>query len=206
MPYSIVIADDDRTICKGLSMIIEQKCPNLKLDGVFFNGDDLFSYLEKKNVDIILSDIVMQGKTGIDIAEHVKKISPNTFVVLITGHYVFDFAKRAIDSKVDYFITKPYTTDYLLEKLDEICKRMNLSRSHVQHLYKAFFGTSVTADIQSSRVEHAKYLLSATNMTVCGIALSCGYNNDTHFMRIFKKRTNMTPSEFRDQFQVYPKM
>ncbi len=125
MPYSIVIADDDRTICKGLSMIIEQKCPNLKLDGVFFNGDDLFSYLEKKNVDIILSDIVMQGKTGIDIAEHVKKISPNTFVVLITGHYVFDFAKRAIDSKVDYFITKPYTTDYLLEKLDEICKRID---------------------------------------------------------------------------------
>lgn len=90
--------------------------------------------------------------------------------------------------------------------IDEICKRMNLSRSHVQHLYKAFFGTSITADIQSSRVEHAKYLLSATNMTVCGIALSCGYNNDTHFMRIFKKRTNMTPSEFRDQFQVYPKM
>ncbi|MBQ8311060.1 MAG: helix-turn-helix transcriptional regulator [Clostridia bacterium] len=88
--------------------------------------------------------------------------------------------------------------------IDEICKRMNLSRSYVQHLYKSFFCVSIVSDVQGSRMEHAKYLLSATNMTVSGIAQACGYESDVHFMRIFKRVTGMTPSGFRNEFQVAP--
>lgn len=86
--------------------------------------------------------------------------------------------------------------------IDEIKKTVNLSRSYVQHLYKHFFGTSIISDVQKYRMEHAKYLLAATDMTVSTIAKSCGYDNDFHFMRIFKKETNMTPSEFRKQFCI----
>ena len=88
--------------------------------------------------------------------------------------------------------------------LEEISKKMNLSPSHIQHLYKSFFNTSITSDVQSNRVEYAKYLLSTTNMKVMGISQACGYNNDVHFMRIFKKATNMTPSEFRNKFRACP--
>lgn len=121
MSYSIVIADDDRTICKGLSLMIEKYCPQLKIADIFFNGDDLYNYLQKHKVSIVLSDIVMQGKNGTEVAEYVKKYFPETFVILITGHRVFDFAKSAINAKVDYFLTKPYTTDELITKLEEIC-------------------------------------------------------------------------------------
>ena len=86
--------------------------------------------------------------------------------------------------------------------VDEIGKKLNLSRSYIQHLYKLFFNTSIISDIQSNRMEHAKYLLSATDMTVIGISQACGYNNDVHFMRTFKKITGMTPTEFRDNFGV----
>ena len=86
--------------------------------------------------------------------------------------------------------------------IDAICRRMMLSRSYVQHLYKLFFGTSILSDVQCGRMEHAKYLLSATNMTVTDISRSCGYDSDVHFMRIFKKITGMTPSGFRNEFQI----
>ncbi len=88
--------------------------------------------------------------------------------------------------------------------IDEISKKIHLSRSYTQHLYKLFFNTSIISDVQSYRIEHAKYLLSATDMTVAAISQSCGYDNDVHFMRIFKKATNMTPSEFRSNFCVSP--
>lgn len=88
--------------------------------------------------------------------------------------------------------------------VDEISKRMNLSRSYIQHLYKLFFKSSVTYDVQSSRMDHARFLLSATNMTVSEISRACGYNNDVHFMRIFKKNIKLTPSEFRKKVQVRP--
>ena len=86
--------------------------------------------------------------------------------------------------------------------IDEISAKMNLSRSYIQHLYKLFFNTSIISDIQRYRIEHAKYLLSATDMTVSCISRSCGYDNDVHFMRTFKKVTNMTPSEFRNNFCI----
>lgn len=81
--------------------------------------------------------------------------------------------------------------------LDEISQKMKMSRSYLQHLYKQFFTTSITADVQNSRLEYAKYLLRSTSEKITVIARGCGYENDIHFMRVFKKATAMTPSEFR---------
>lgn len=86
--------------------------------------------------------------------------------------------------------------------IDDICKKMMLSRSYIQHLYKLFFGTTITSDVQSGRMEYAKYLLSATDMPITGISHACGYENDVHFMRIFKKTTGITPSAFRSEFRT----
>lgn len=83
--------------------------------------------------------------------------------------------------------------------IDEICRKMALSRSYVQHMYKAFFSNSIVADITNSRIEFAKYLLSSTELTVADISQQCGYNNDVHFMRIFKKTVGITPTQFKKQ-------
>ncbi len=88
--------------------------------------------------------------------------------------------------------------------IDRIAKRMHLSRSYLQHLYKTFFDRSILEEVQHSRMEHAKYLLSATDMTVASIAQACGYDTDVHFMRIFKKTVLMTPSQYRNQFRSSP--
>ena len=81
--------------------------------------------------------------------------------------------------------------------IDLICKKLLLSRSYVQHLYKLFFGVSIVRDVCRGRMERAKYLLSSTEMTVTAVSRSCGYENDVHFMRLFKKETGRTPSEYR---------
>ncbi len=86
--------------------------------------------------------------------------------------------------------------------VDEISRKLNLSRSYVQHLYKRFFGVSLVSDIRGYRMEHAKYLLSATDMTVTAVSRACGYDSEEHFMRTFKKETDMTPSQFRSKFCI----
>lgn len=81
--------------------------------------------------------------------------------------------------------------------VDELCGKVNLSRSYLQHLYKARFGVSIVADLTRSRIERAKYMLSGTDSSVSEIALQCGYNSDVHFMRVFRKTVGMTPSQYR---------
>ena len=89
--------------------------------------------------------------------------------------------------------------------IEAIARRMRLSRSYVQHLYKHFFGKGIVADVQAGRIEHAKYLLSATDVTVGRVADACGYASDVHFMRVFKKETRLTPSQFREKYRVAPR-
>lgn len=81
--------------------------------------------------------------------------------------------------------------------VDSLAKRVNLSKSYFQHLYKDLFGCSVTADIINGRLEYAKYLLDNSTLSVQAIAKLCGYENDTHFMRQFKKFIGITPSGYR---------
>ena len=90
-------------------------------------------------------------------------------------------------------------TDWSLET---ICEKINLSCSYVQHLYKDFFGRSLLSDVTAGRLGYAKYLLSSTDMSVSEIATSCGYKNDVHFMRTFKKEVGETPSQYRKRLHI----
>lgn len=82
-------------------------------------------------------------------------------------------------------------------RIDEICKDLMFSRSRVQHLYKQFFGRSISEEIRRGRMEYARYLLSTTDLPVGQIARACGYESDVHFMRLFKETLGVTPTAYR---------
>ena len=79
----------------------------------------------------------------------------------------------------------------------DMAKTLSVSPSHFQYLYTSRFGVSCYEDILCARMKNAEYYLLSTDMTVKNIAAVCGYENDVHFMRQFKRRYNMTPSQFR---------
>lgn len=76
------------------------------------------------------------------------------------------------------------------------CRKMNISRSYFQKIYHSAFGVSCVQDIQQSKLNFAKKLLIQTNDTLQSIAEKCGYDY-AHFMRVFKKETGVTPTEYR---------
>ena len=81
----------------------------------------------------------------------------------------------------------------------DMAKSLSVSPSHFQYLYTSRFGVSCYEDILCARMKNAEYYLLSTDMTVKNIAAVCGYENDVHFMRQFKRRYNMTPSQFRQK-------
>lgn len=81
--------------------------------------------------------------------------------------------------------------------IDVICKRVCLSRSYFQHLYKEFFETTCVQDIISARITMAKNLLLSSEYSVQKISEMCGYQNVTHFIRQFKNTVGTSPDKFR---------
>lgn len=84
-------------------------------------------------------------------------------------------------------------------RVGALAERLRLSEPHFQALYKAQFGVSCYEDILRARLRTAKYYLETTALSIKEIAALCGYENPEHFMRQFKSRTGLTPSEFRGQ-------
>lgn len=82
--------------------------------------------------------------------------------------------------------------------IDKMAEKAYMSKSHLQRTYKKIFGVSISQDIIKSRLNHSKYYISCTDMTIKKIAEICGFNSDIYFMRSFKKHFGITPTEYRN--------
>ena len=94
---------------------------------------------------------------------------------------------------------KIYRNPQLKWNVDAMAAYVNMSRSYFQHLYRETFGVSCISDVISGKIEKAKELLSETGCTVSQVAAMCGYDNEEHFMRQFKKTVGVTPTKYRKQ-------
>lgn len=86
--------------------------------------------------------------------------------------------------------------------IDALARELSMSKSHFEHMYKQLFGISVMNEVINSRLEYAKFILSSSDTPINQIAEMCGYNNDIHFMRQFKSRLGLTPSQYRTQHRL----
>ncbi len=84
-------------------------------------------------------------------------------------------------------------------KVPSLASSLCLSISYFQHLYKQYFSCSCQQDIINARLKSARYYLKNSNMKIREIADFCGYENELHFMRQFKKFAGMTPTKYRKQ-------
>lgn len=75
----------------------------------------------------------------------------------------------------------------------ELARSVGMNAHRLNALFKAMFGTSVYAYVKAARLDHAKTLLEAGEMSVSQAAYSCGYH-PAHFSTEFRKRFGMSPS------------
>ncbi len=94
---------------------------------------------------------------------------------------------------------KIYRNPQMKWNVDNMAAYVSMSRSYFQHLYRETFGVSCIADVISGKIEKAKEILSETGCTVAQVAAMCGYDNEEHFMRQFKKIVGVTPTKYRKQ-------
>lgn len=90
-----------------------------------------------------------------------------------------------------------YNAPHKRWSIEETAGDLGLSPSYFQKLYTEFFGISCIRDVITARLESSKYYLSKTDMPIRAVAEYCGYENELHFMRQFKKFVGMTPSQYR---------
>lgn len=81
-----------------------------------------------------------------------------------------------------------------------VAERMNLSPNYLSDMLRVHTGQNTQQHIHEKLIEKAKERLATTNLSVSEIAYSFGFEHAQSFSTLFKKKTNMSPLEFRQTF------
>ena len=103
--YSILVADDEKGIREFLEITLKKEGYEVSLAS---NGAEAISLCEKKKFDIILADIKMPQGDGYTILRKVKKLHPDTIVIMITAYGSLESAIEAMKEGAFDYISKPF--------------------------------------------------------------------------------------------------
>lgn len=108
----------------------------------------------------------------------------------------FSYNSRRIEKTFEYMnqnFDKPIA-------LGEVSKLANMSEVAFSRFFKQRTGNTFIDSLTEIRLGHASRMLIDTTQSVAEIAYHCGFNNISNFNRIFRKKKNCTPREFRESF------
>lgn len=119
MKQHILIVEDDTAFLKMLSTFLERK--EYVVTGVS-NVKDAKESLSKQEFPLIITDLKLPDETGLALLEYVKQSTPNTGVILMTGHAEVSSAVSAIKNGALDYISKPFRPEELLMIIDEAAR------------------------------------------------------------------------------------
>ena len=118
-PYHIAIADDHALFRQGIRSLIE-KDPGVVVVGEAGDGFELLEIVKKTPVDLVIMDIAMPRIQGLDATHEVKRISPETGVLILTMHNSKQYLYHAMSVGADGYLLKEDAHDDLLAAIRTI--------------------------------------------------------------------------------------
>lgn len=116
----IIIADDHMMIREGLKQLLELD-GTIKVIAEANDGEECLNLLNKKiHPDILLLDINMPKKNGIEVLEYIKQNKIPVKVLILTVHNEVEYLLKAVDIGIDGYLLKDSSYDELKEAIDVI--------------------------------------------------------------------------------------
>lgn len=114
--------------------------------------------------------------------------------------------QNAIQIEYDSFISR--VVDFIAANLhrelsiQEICAQLHVSKNYLYESFHAYYGCTVNEFITSRRIQKAQMLLKETSEPVYKIAELIGIENYTYFCKLFKRKTGLSPGQYRRLHQT----
>lgn len=140
-----------------------------------------------------------------------ERITDARELLLSLGQMLIDFAKQTqkviansySDSLVRYITNDIYM--HINEKItvESIAARLNYSTAHLCRHYKEITGMTLVEGIQMLKVKEAQTLLKDTDLSLSEISVRLAFSSQSYFQKVFKKKTEITPLQYRDQYKLF---
>ena len=121
--YSILIADDNAEIRQYVAQLFKVQFTVYEAQ----SGEEALDLARQYQPDVIISDVVMEGITGIDLCKMIKSDSAlgHIPVILLTGNSSIETRLKGVEGGADDYITKPFEKDLLMARVSALLKSRN---------------------------------------------------------------------------------
>lgn len=113
----ILILDDEPIVCKRLKPAFLKAGYEVE---TFTDSANAMARTLDKNFDIVITDLKMEGMSGMEFLTEVKKQSPRTEIIVITGFATLEASKESFQKGVFNFVAKPFKLTDILEMVKQL--------------------------------------------------------------------------------------
>ncbi len=129
MDTNILIIDDEKDQAEAIAESL-RKVGYTCLTAV--SGNNVLDIIRKDGIDVVITDLVMHEIDGMRILRETKEHSPETEVILITGHGSVETAVTAMQKGAATYLLKPINISHLRAVVDKVVEKQNIVRSNIE--------------------------------------------------------------------------
>jgi two-component system response regulator AtoC len=151
---SVLVVDDEEPVRISVARILEQGHYRIVTVGDVFQA---MERIREEDFGIVLADVRMPSGSGLDLIQNIKKLSPSTVAIVITGYATIDMVVHAMKIGAFDFITKPFSMERVLVAVKNgfECRRLLLENETLRkatrkaHSSQTLIGSSLAIlDVQ----------------------------------------------------------
>jgi len=188
--YKLLIADDENTILKGLSEFMPWETVGCEVAGTAKDGFEAIEHIKSDPPDIVITDIKMPRKSGIDVAQFVHENYPKVKVIILTGFAEFEYARSALIYGVSDFELKPVSKKKLLDAVKKLTAIIDAERGYSEKINP--FVKKALRHIQEN------YHMNLSLETVAAHVMV----NPSHLSRTFRKETGEVVTDYINRMRI----
>jgi len=115
----VLVADDHAIVRRGLKLILSEEFERVVV-GEAQNGKELIEQIEKDDWEVVVLDITMPGRSGLDLLKEIKRLRPQLPVLILSMHSEDQFAVRAFKAGAAGYMTKEKAPEELVKAIKKV--------------------------------------------------------------------------------------
>lgn len=135
--YRVLIVDDEPLVAANIRAALEEVRDRFPVEAVAGSGREALRLIEERRPDIVITDILMPGMTGIDLIRACGSRFPGTRFVIVSGHAEFEYARAAMECGAVAYCLKPLQDEELQQAVSRAAESLRDRRDPGAELLEA---------------------------------------------------------------------
>lgn len=173
MDIKLLIADDEDVIRNGISKYVKLHTDRFNKILLAENGQETIEQILKYRPDIVLLDVQMPVKTGLEVMKEIKLAGLSPIIIILSGHDEFKYAQQALRLGARDYVLKPVRSSDILKMLVEFADELSLPEKNIEGCKET--GLNPVVNQAKEYIEENYYSNITLQQVADKVSISAGY-------------------------------